>query len=161
MYQYRYKTTRGEYWKMSMYFIYHSMTGMVNLVFTAALIALTGAKWESSGTVFRICMVLGCCLFPILQPLAVYLSAGKLASGSGEDTEIRLDDVGIQVKVGNTYDKIPWRKMVRIAKLPGMAIIFTDPSHGYLLTDRVIGEDKATFYDWLMKKQSQIQVKSK
>ena len=26
MYQYRYKTTRGEYWKMSMYFIYHSMT---------------------------------------------------------------------------------------------------------------------------------------
>ena len=105
MYQYRYKTTRGEYWKMSMYFIYHSMTGMVNLVFTAALIALTCAKWESSGTVFRICMVLGCCLFPILQPLAVYLSAGKLASGSGEDTEIRLDDVGIQVKVGNTYDK--------------------------------------------------------
>ena len=161
MYQYRYKTTRGEYWKMSMYFIYHSMTGMVNLVFTAALIALTCAKWESSGTVFRICMVLGCCLFPILQPLAVYLSAGKLASGSGEDTEIRLDDVGIQVKVGNTYDKIPWRKMVRIAKLPGMAIIFTDPSHGYLLTDRVIGEDKATFHDWLMKKQSQIQVKSK
>ena len=72
-----------------------------------------------------------------------------------------LVDVGIQVKVGNTYDKIPWRKMVRIAKLPGMAIIFTDPSHGYLLTDRVIGEDKATFYDWLMKKQSQIQVKSK
>ena len=110
MYQYRYKTTRGEYWKMSMYFIYHSMTGMVNLVFTAALIALTCAKWESSGTVFHICMVLGCCLFPILQPLAVYLSAGKLASGSGEDTEIRLDDVGIQVKVGNTYDKIPWRK---------------------------------------------------
>ena len=26
---------------MSMYFIYHSMTGMVNLVFTAALLALT------------------------------------------------------------------------------------------------------------------------
>ena len=118
MYQYRYKTTRGEYWKMSMYFIYHSMTGMVNLVFTAALIALTCAKWESSGTVFRICMVLGCCLFPILQPLAVYLSAGKLASGSGEDTEIRLDDVGIQEKNGKDrkaagdghhfYRSIPW-----------------------------------------------------
>ena len=103
MYQYRYKTTRGEYWKMSMYFIYHSMTGMVNLVFTAALLALTFAKWGSSGNIFRICMVLGCCLFTIFQPLAIYLSAGKLASASGEDTEIRLDDVGIQVKVGNTY----------------------------------------------------------
>ena len=118
MYQYRYKTTRGEYWKMSMYFIYHSMTGMVNLVFTAALLALTFAKWGSSGNIFRICMVLGCCLFTIFQPLAIYLSAGKLASASGEDTEIRLDDVGIQVKVGNTYDKIPWRKIVRIAKPP-------------------------------------------
>lgn len=73
--------------------------------------------------------------FPILQPLAVYLSAGKLASGSGEDTEIRLDDVGIQVKVGNTYDKIPWRKMVRIAKLPGMAIILQiHPMDIYLQT---------------------------
>ena len=83
------------------------------------------------------------------------------ASASGEDTEIRLDDVGIQVKVGNTYDKIPWRKIVRIAKLPGMAIIFTDPSHGYLLTDRVVGEDKKAFYDWLMKKQSQTLKKEK
>ena len=161
MYQYRYKTTRGEYWKMSMYFIYQSMTGMVNLVFTAALLALTFAKWGSSGNIFRICMVLGCCLFTIFQPLAIYLSAGKLASASGEDTEIRLDDVGIQVKVGNTYDKIPWRKIVRIAKLPGMAIIFTDPSHGYLLTDRVVGEDKKAFYDWLMKKQSQTLKKEK
>ena len=107
----------------------------------------------------RIPHLYGFRLLPFSNPSAA--GCLKLASASGEDTEIRLDDVGIQVKVGNTYDKIPWRKMVRIAKLPGMAIIFTDPSHGYLLTDRVIGEDKATFYDWLMKKQSQIQVKSK
>ena len=53
------------------------------------------------------------------------------------------------------------RKIVRIAKLPGMAIIFTDPSHGYLLTDRVVGEDKKAFYDWLMKKQSQTLKKEK
>ena len=111
----------------------------------------------------RIPHLYGFRLLPFSNPSAAgcLSQCRKLASGSGEDTEIRLDDVGIQVKVGNTYDKIPWRKMVRIAKLPGMAIIFTDPSHGYLLTDRVIGEDKATFYDWLMKKQSQIQVKSK
>ncbi len=161
MYQYRYKTTRGEYWKMSMYFIYHSMTGMVNLVFTAALFALTYAKWESSGILFRICMILGCCLFTILQPLTIYIRAGKMAAGSGDDTQICLDDIGVQIKVGNTYDKIPWRKIVRIAKLPGMAIIFTDPSHGYLLTDRVVGEDKKVFYDWLMAKQAQTLKKEK
>ena len=50
--------------------------------------------------------------------------------------------------------------MVRIAKLPGMAIIFTDPSHGYLLTDRVIGED-SNFLRLADEKQPQIQVKSK
>lgn len=144
-----------------MYFIYHSMTGMVNLVFTAALFALTYAKWESSGILFRICMILGCCLFTILQPLTIYIRAGKMAAGSGDDTQIRLDDIGVQIKVGNTYDKIPWRKIVRIAKLPGMAIIFTDPSHGYLLTDRVVGEDKKVFYDWLMAKQAQTLKKEK
>ena len=34
---------------MSMYFIYHSMTGMVNLVFTAALIALLLVQMGSFG----------------------------------------------------------------------------------------------------------------
>ena len=93
---------------------------------------------------------LGCCLFPILQPLAVYLSAGKLASGSGEDTEIRLDDVGIQVKVGILTIRFRGENG-KDRKAAGDGHHFTDPSHGYLLTDRVIGEDKATFYDWLMK----------
>ena len=161
MYQYRYKTTRGEFFNVSASSDFYSLSLLVDLAITAALLALTFVKWETSGTIFRVFMVLGCCLFTILQPLAIYWSAGKLVSGSGADTEIRLDDVGIQVKVGNTHDKIPWRKIVRIAKLPGMAIIFTDPSHGYLLTDRVVGEDKAAFYDWLMAKQTQTQKKTK
>ena len=85
----------------------------------------------------RIPYLYGFRLLPFSNPSAAgYLSqCRKLASGSGEDTEIRLDDVGIQVKVGNTYDKIPWRKMVRIAKLPGMAIILQiHPMDIYLQT---------------------------
>ena len=148
MYQYRYKTTRGEYWKMSMYFIYHSMTGMVNLVFTAALLALTFVKWETSGTIFRVFH--GFRLLPfftILQPLAIYWSAGKLVSGSGADTEIRLDDVGIQVKVGNTHDKIPWRKIVRDCQNCQVWLLFlqTRPMD-YLLTDRVVGEGQSSTF---------------
>ena len=81
-----------------MYFIYHSMTGMVNLVYSSSYSSYL-CKWEPGN---RIPYSYGFRLLPFsqLQPLAVYLSAGKLASGSGEDTEIRLDDAGIQVKSG-------------------------------------------------------------
>lgn len=53
-----------------MYYTYGSVVGMCNLIFTAAVIALTISKWNSAGVIWRFFLVLGCCLFTVIQPFA-------------------------------------------------------------------------------------------
>ena len=49
MYQYTYRLSNGEYWRLSMYYTYGSMVGVCNLIFTAALFILTYVKWGGAG----------------------------------------------------------------------------------------------------------------
>ena len=48
MYQYTYRLSNGEYWRLSMYYTYGSMVGVCNLIFTAALFILTYVKMGRS-----------------------------------------------------------------------------------------------------------------
>ena len=115
---------------MSMYFIYHSMTGMVNLVFTAALLALTFAKWGSSGNIFRICMVLGCIMdmapiiliaTPILLPIATSIGIDPIQFGImvvlNCGIGLLTPPVGAVLFIGSAVAKIPMEKVVK-ATLP-------------------------------------------
>ena len=69
MYQYTYRLSNGEYWRLSMYYTYGSMVGVCNLIFTAALFILTYVKWGGAGWGYRAMLILGCSLFTVLQPL--------------------------------------------------------------------------------------------
>ncbi len=40
-YEYTYRNTCMDIWQLSMYYIYGSMVGMCNLIFTAAILTLT------------------------------------------------------------------------------------------------------------------------
>ena len=52
-YKYTYRNTAGELWQLSMYYTYGSVVGMCNLIFTAAVIALTINKWNTVSGVWR------------------------------------------------------------------------------------------------------------
>ena len=43
------------------------------------------------------------------------------------------------------HENIGWNKL-RVAKQPGMMIVFSDARHGYMLTNRVLGTQKDAFY---------------
>lgn len=80
-YKYTYRNTAGELWQLSMYYTYGSMVGMCNLIFTAAVIALTINKWNTVSSVWRFLLLLACCLFTVIQPLVVWRKAEKQAAG--------------------------------------------------------------------------------
>ena len=61
-YKYTYRNTAGELWQLSMYYTYGSVVGMCNLIFTAAVIALTINKWNTVSGVWRFLLLLACCL---------------------------------------------------------------------------------------------------
>ena len=152
-YKYTYRNTAGELWQLSMYYTYGSVVGMCNLIFTAAVIALTINKWNTVSGVWRFLLLL-CCLFTVIQPLAVWRKAEKQAAGISQDTEMEFGDTGIRIRVGDENSAIPWTAVKKISKKPTMIILFSDTTHGYVLTNRVLGKDRDAFYNYVTLKSA-------
>lgn len=148
-FQYTYRTTAFELWQLSMYYTYGSMVGVCNIVFTVAMLALTVSRWDVSGAGFRALLVLGLCLFTVVQPLAVGWRAKKQAAGITQDTTVSFCDEEIFIKVGEQSSSIRWKSIKRISRKPGMILIFSDTTHGFLLTDRVLGTQKEALYGYI------------
>lgn len=153
-YKYTYRNTAGELWQLSMYYTYGSVVGMCNLIFTAAVIALTINKWNTVSGVWRFLLLLAYCLFTVIQPLAVWRKAEKQAAGIGQDTEMEFGDAGIRIRVGDENSAIPWTAVKKISKKPTMIILFSDTTHGYVLTNRVLGKDRDAFYNYVTLKSA-------
>ncbi len=148
-FQYTYRTTAFELWKLSMYYTYGSMVGVCNIIFTFAVLALIVSRWSVSGVGFRALLVFGVCLFTVIQPMVVYLRAKKQAAGFTQDTTVSFSDEGIHIKVGEQFSNIKWAEVRKISKKPTMIIIFSDTTHGFLLTDRVLGGERDAFYEYI------------
>ena len=71
-YQYKCRITAWDFFRLTMRQTYRSMAGMCNLVFTVAMILLTAKFWSQSGEVLQVLMLIGCLLFPVIQPAAIY-----------------------------------------------------------------------------------------
>lgn len=151
-YEYTYKNSAADLWQLSMYYMYGSMVGVCNLIFTAAVIALTYVKWETAGIAFRLLLVFGCLLFPAIQPVMVYLKAGKQAAAVAKETRVSFDDRGIHVTAGGETSDTEWKKVKRISKKPTMIIVFSDTTHGFVLMNRVLGNQKRDFFEYISSK---------
>lgn len=151
-FQYTYRTTAFELWQLSMYYTYGSMVGVCNIIFTIAVLALSVSRWSVSGMGFRALLVFGMCLFTVIQPLVVYLRAKKQVSGLTQDTTVSFADEGIHIKVGEQFSDIRWESVKKISKKPTMIIVFSDTTHGFLFTNRVVGAERDAFYEYITSK---------
>lgn len=151
-YSYTYRTTAFELWQISMYYIYGSMVGLCNGIFTVAAFALGFARWDQLGIIMRFLVVLGCCLFTVFQPLTIYAKARRQAAGITQDTQVAFDDSGMHIRVGDQSSDLPWNSVRRISRKPAMIIIFCDTTHGFVFTNRVLGEDREGFYSYITSK---------
>ncbi len=135
-----------------MYSIYKSMVGMVNLVFTVAMIPLLLTYWSKVEWYLKIPMVLGLMLFTVIQPLLIYRRASRQVSGLPKDMEIAFDDIGVHVKSETEKSTIRWKKMKGIAKHKTMLIIYTSTTRGYILNNKVLGKDRDALYAFVVSK---------
>lgn len=151
-YKFTYKTTAFELWQLSMYYMYGSMVGVCNIVFTLAMVALIISKWQVFGGLWRTLLVFGLCLFTLIQPIIIYLRARKQAANIKEATTLEANDRGLQIQVGNQSSDIPWSKVKKISLKPTLMIIFSDTTHGFVLTNRVLGAQRNEFYNYVASK---------
>jgi hypothetical protein len=94
-------------------------------------------------------MIFGCLVFPVIQPLATYGMCVKQLENMPRDMELRFDDVGVHVSTGGQSELIRWNKVKNAIKRSNMIVVMSDDSHGYMLTNRVLGDQKQEFYDFL------------
>lgn len=145
-YQYQCKIKPVDLWKLSMRRTYRSLVGMCNIVFGVAIILLTVRFWDQAGDLLQALLFLGCLLIPVIQPAGVYLKARAQVAVTPQGTELTFDDEGIHVTLGDQREFIRWNKVRGIRKEGSIIIIYTDASHGYMLTKRVLGRERDAFY---------------
>lgn len=145
-YKYRCDIKAVDLWRLSMYHTYHSFIGVCNIVFGVSVILLTFRFWSRAGDIAQALLFLACLIIPVLQPLGVYLKAKAQIRVVPQGTELVFEEDGIHVSLNGQYERIRWKRVRNIVKEAGMLIVYTDANHGYMLTDRVLGNEKEKFY---------------
>ena len=148
-YKYMCDVKASDLWKMAMVRTYKAAIGVVNIVFTVAMILLTFRFWKTAPDILRILMIFGCIVFPVIQPLATYGMCVKQLENMPRDMELKFDDVGVHVSTGGQSELIRWNKVTNAIKRSNMIVVMSDDSHGYMLTNRVLGDQKQEFYEFL------------
>lgn len=150
-YHYQVRIKPIDFWALSMRRTYHSLVGVCNIVFGIAMILLTMRFWNQVNDVMQSLLFLACLLVPVIQPLVVYWKAKAQTAVIPQGTELLFSEDGIHVTLGNEKEFIQWNKVKGVKKDSGMIIVFTGAGHGYMLTNRVLGNEKDAFYQYVKK----------
>ena len=81
-YKFKYKNTPFELLKVRMFYLYTSLAGTVNIIFTLAMVVLLYSRWKETDIFAKIVLSIAVLFFVLLQPVMMYVkirkSAGKL-----------------------------------------------------------------------------------
>lgn len=151
-YHFTINNTAWNLWQLSMYGIYGSIIGLTNVAFTLAMVLLAVRYFASVHIVLKCLIIIGVSLFTVIQPLSVYLRARKQARGMPQEVNLAFDDQGIHVSVGDQKSDIEWAAVRGITKKPTLLVIFSSEQYGFVLSNKVLGEQRKEFYSYISSK---------
>lgn len=131
---------------------YRSLAGTVNIIFTAAMLILAFRFWASANVFVKALIIFGCLLFPVIHPIAIYGQSIKQKENMPKGVVLGFDDSGMYVEQGDQHENIPWNRIPKVIKQKNMVIVMSDKLHGYMLSDRILGDKKEEFYNYALKK---------
>src|SRR5690554_1930495 len=148
----KYKPEAIDLWKLSMYGIYGSMVGVVNIIFTLAMLGLIVRYWGSVNAFLKILLLFGLSLFILIQPITIYFKSKKQIETVPQEMELVFDNKGMQINTLSQNTTIRWKKIRRIVEKSDMIIIMLDSNQGFIITNRMIETDMEKFYNYLVSK---------
>lgn len=143
------KVTARDLWKLSMRHIYRSLAGVCNIIFAVAIVLLTIKFWNAQEPVLMVILVLCCILFPVMQPLLIYMRAIKQMESLPKDMVFEFNEAGLLVTAGDQKSHVSWNGIRGVIKQPGMTILAAEAGRGYMLTDEMLGAQKDTFLEFV------------
>lgn len=144
--------TAGDLWKLSMHHIYHSLVGLCNIIFAVAIILLTIRFWNPRQEVLMGILVLLCILYPLMQPIMIYLRSAKQVKTLPKDMVIEINESGVHITGDGQKSHIPWARVRGMIREPNMLIIAGEAGRGYMLTNKMLGARKDDFIEYVESK---------
>lgn len=151
-YKFTYQTTAFDLWQLSMYGTYSSIVGVCNLIFTIAMLLLTIRFWGTVNIFAKMLLLIGICLFTVIQPAVVYMRAKRQVAAIPNNMEIGFDDNGLHIKTEKEISDLEWNRIKGLSKKPSMIVILLADQRGFVLTNKMLGKQKEAFYSYAASK---------
>lgn len=145
-------TTR-DFWKFSMHHANGGMMGLFNLIFTVASLVLLVIRWGELTAPYRLLLVFCISLFTVWQPLLLLNKARKQAKrmAAQPSMDLTFSQEGLLVEQGEQQVTFTWDQMGRMDRSRNMVVLYMDRVHAYLIPDRVMKDQKETFFEMARK----------
>ncbi len=150
-FQFHIQVEAGDLWRFSMYHANKGYLGIFNVLFTLASLYLLVTKWTSSTMAYRLLLLVCVLMFTVWQPGLLFLKAMKQAKNQRlkAPMDMTFTKEGFVVAQGEESMKVTWDQIGRAVAIPGEYILYMGRMRAYLLPDRVMGEEKAKFGEFL------------
>lgn len=148
-YQFSLKTTASDLWQLLMYGIYGSMLGMVNVVFTLAMVFVAFRFYADAPIALKLLMIAGIGLFTVIQPALLYARASAQAAQLPGEVALAIGAQGVHIRTGDKTSELAWPEVRGILRKPTMLVLFSSARHGFVLTNKITGDQKEEVYRYI------------
>ena len=90
---------------------YHQYTGLINIVFTIAMLILLIARWNAWGILGNIFLVIAFMIFPVFQPLAMYLHGRKVIGPKPSEIDMTIEEDAMHIRSEGKQTTIQWERI--------------------------------------------------
>jgi len=155
MYNLTIQLTKDDLFESSLNYAKHSKTFFFDIIFTLA--ALIATIYTIFNKIFfeltdlkKILLIFCCILFPIIQPIILYIKSCNHAKRI-KDLSITLefDNDKIIVYSDKERSEVLYENVYNFIKYKNMIVIMYDSIHGQIIPNRVFDNNRDEFYDYV------------
>lgn len=151
-YRFEYKPRAIDLWRISMYRIYSTglkrLTAIITLILGIFVMRLLMNSNLLVGTIVLLVII----WFSMIQPIGFYIKGIKEVRLVPKDMYLAFNKDGVIIEVGSEIVTIKWPDVVGINQVNKIIILYISYNQGYLLTEKILGEDRNRFINYLNKK---------
>lgn len=167
MYKFTIQITQDDLFKSSLNFVKHSKTFFFDIIFTFAAIIITlytifNRSFFELSDIKKILLIFCCVLFPVIQPVLLYIKSGAHAKRIKDlSVTLEFDDNKIIVYSDKEKSEVLYENVYNFIKYKNMIVIMYDSIHGQIIPNRVFDNNRDEFYNFVSERIKNAREKQK
>lgn len=155
MYKFNVQINKDDLFQSSLNFAKHSKTFLFDLIFTFVAIIITiytiiNKSFFELSDIKKILLIFCCVLFPIIQPIILYIKSAAHAKKIKDlSVTLQFDEDKIKVYSDKESNEVLYENVYNFVKYKNMIVIMYDSIHGQIIPNRVFDNNRDEFYKYV------------